>query len=157
MTLSRTEPCGIKLRDVEAGAGGGDVVVILADIVAAAAAVAGNERGAALREIAAGVAGLGFDDRAIAVVVEVDEAGGDGEALAIDGFLGGGSYLFTDGDDAAGRDGYVALVGFAAGAIVDGAVLEQDFHLFGEGCVGGRCGRARPMIARSEPKQSDVI
>ena len=73
-----------QVGDVRAGAVGVDVGEILPDVDRSAAAVAGDERRAALADVVLRRAGLVGDDRLVAVVVEVDEPGGDDQAGAVD-------------------------------------------------------------------------
>jgi len=125
---------GHELGDIDADAFLGEVVVVFADVVASAAAVAGDERGAALGEVASRAAILFGEDSAVAVVMEVDEAGGDDEAFAVDGFFGGQRGDVADCDDAVARDCDRANVGRVAAAVDDRAIGEQEIDL------GGRIG-----------------
>jgi hypothetical protein len=71
----------------------------------------------------------------VAVVVEVDEAGRDDEAFAVDRFAGDARVCgVTDRGDVAVVDQDAALVRLAAGAIEDRAAFEEDVFRVRWGC-----------------------
>ena len=115
-----------QVDDIRAGCIFVQLLKIPGDIDMAAAAVAGDECCAALRQIARGVARLGREDAAIAVVVQIDEAGANDESLAIDRAADLDVADFAHGDDAIATNGNIALHWLIAGTINDRAALEQD-------------------------------
>ncbi len=120
-----------EMRDVGADAARRKLFVKLAGIAFAAAAVTRNKRRAALRQIATSVARFGRQNCVVAVVVQVDEAGADHQAAAIDGLPGGANFdVGPHGDDHSILDGNAAFIGRAAGAVDNRATFEQDVDLF---------------------------
>ena len=110
-----------EMGDVDAGGAGVECGVVLGDVDCAAAAIAGDERGAALREIAGrlagfvgenlalvrfvGIAACGiFVEGGVAVIVEIDEAGGDDQSAAVDGATDLAVLELADGDDLVADD-----------------------------------------------------
>ena len=90
-------------------------------------ALAENHRGHALADHALRVAV--FDDGEIGVVVDVDEAGRDGEAGGVDGARRGAPGQSAHGGDLPLPDGDIADVRRVAGAIDDAAAVNQQIEI----------------------------
>src|SRR5439155_1178377 len=83
---------------VAAGAGGVDLGVEVGDVGRPGAAVAGDHGGDALGDVGQVGAGGGAEDRPVAVGVQVDEAGGDDQAGAVEDARLAGDFEPAGGD-----------------------------------------------------------
>src|SRR5262249_6437594 len=133
-----------QVGNVAAGAVLVDLRVIGGDVGRAGAAVAGDDRGDALGDVGQVGAGGAEGDRRIAVGMQVDEAGGDDQAGAVDDLRLAGDGERADGDDTVALEGDVANPSGLAGAVVDGAAAEDVVGLdWGGGVGSGEKGEQR--------------
>ena len=142
------------MGDVRAGAVGVDLGEILPDVDRPAAAVAGDERRAALADVVLRGAGLVGDDRLVAVVVEVDEAGGDDQAGAVDRLADLAGRELADGDDPIAADGHVARDGGRTCAVENLSAAEEEIGVDRRGGVlGERIGLTQRRKRKEEEKE----
>src|SRR5262249_36067103 len=103
------------------------------DVGRPGAAVAGDDGGDALGDVREVLARAAEGDRPVAVGVQVDEAGGDDQAGAVEDLRLPGDGELADGDHAVALEGDVADLSGPAGAVVDGAAAQDQVGLDGVG------------------------
>src|SRR5205085_7197804 len=108
------------------------------DVDRAGAAVAGDDRGDALEEVGQVGPRGGLQERVVAVRVQVDEAGRDDQALAVEDARPVGDLELAQGDDPVAAERQVADHAGPAAAVVQGGAAEDDVGL--DRGVGGEHG-----------------
>ena len=122
-----------EVRDINANALGFERVVIFRSVHRTTSAIARHQRCATLRQVARGPFGSLGQQRAVAVVVQVNEAGTDDLALAIDSLADVADVEFANGHDLPFANGNAAVTSLVAAAVNDTAVGKQEIGIDGFG------------------------
>jgi hypothetical protein len=112
------------MRNIDANAVLGQFIVEFANVTHPATAIPGDQRRAALREIARRTARAFIENRVVAVVVQVNEARANHHALTIDRAVGGNLGGIANDDDFPIAHGNAADKRFAARTVDDPAACQ---------------------------------